>query len=167
MHNIEKEIEKKFGGRLRLRVNGLLVEEDKILLIKHQMAEDRCFWNLPGGGMQYGSNVIENLKREFLEETGLEIRVKSFLFVHEFLEPPLHAVELYFDVSKVNDNLTVRQDPELVQERQIITDTGYLSLNEIDKIKKEEKHRIFWELNSINDIRIWKGYFNFENKCIK
>jgi ADP-ribose pyrophosphatase YjhB (NUDIX family) len=167
MNNIEKEIEKKFGERLRLRVNGILFQGEKILLIKHQMAAGRYFWNVPGGGMDYGSDAIENLKREYMEETGLNIEVKKFLFVHEFLEPPLHAVELFFEVIKLNGNLRDGYDPELAHDRQIITDKGFFTVEEINKIKKEEKHRLFWELNSINDIRIWKGYFYFENKCIK
>jgi ADP-ribose pyrophosphatase YjhB (NUDIX family) len=167
MDNIEKDIEKKFGGRLRIRVNGLLVEDEKILMVRHQMAKNRSFWNLPGGGMHYGSDAIENLKREFLEEAGLDIKVGDFLFVHEFLEPPLHAIELYFEVSKENGILTVGNDPELDPDRQIIKEMVYLSLKEIHSIKNEEKHRLFWELNSINEIRIWKGYFNFENNCIK
>src|SRR5690606_12765840 len=102
-----------FGERLRFRVNGVLIEGDKILLIQHRMAADRFFWNVPGGGLQYGSDVIANLKREYLEETGLEIEVKKFLFLHEFLEPPLHAVELYFEVAKVSGILKVGYDPEL------------------------------------------------------
>lgn len=167
MHNIEREIEKKFGGRLRLRVNGVLIEEDKILMIQHRMGNDRHFWNVPGGGMHYGSDAVENLKREFLEETGLVIEVKKFLYVYEYLAPPLHAVELYFEVVKLNGNLMVGKDPELAHDRQIISDIGFLGLEEISRISNEEKHQLFWELNSINDIRIWKGYFNFENNCIK
>ena len=167
MNNIEKEINKKFGKWLRFRVNGVLIEGEKILLIQHRMAADRYFWNVPGGGLQYGSDVIANLKREYLEETGLQIEVKKFLFVHEFLEPPLHAVELYFEVTKLSGKLKVGHDPELAADRQIITEVGFFDLDQIAKIRNEEKHPMFWQLNSINDIRIWKGYFNFENKCIK
>src|SRR5690606_17340198 len=135
MNNIEKEINKKFGERLRLRVNGVLIEGDKILLIQHRMAADRYFWNVLVGGLQYGSDVIANLKREYLEETGLEIEVKKFLFVHEFLEPPLHAVELYFEVTNLNGKLRVGHDPELAEDRQIITQVGYFDLDQIAQIK--------------------------------
>ena len=167
MDNIEKEIGRTFGGRLRVRVNGVLIEEDKILLIQHKMSEDRAFWAVPGGGMDYGSDVISNLRREFLEETGLEVAVKDFLFVYEFLEPPLHALEIYFEVEKIAGELKIGTDPELEGGAQIIVDLAFLNVEEIAKIKNEEKHRLFRELKSLNEIRMWKGYFNFGNKCIK
>jgi 8-oxo-dGTP diphosphatase len=167
MDKIEKEIDEKFGGRLRLRVNGVLLEEDRILMIKHQMSGDRFFWNVPGGGMEYNSNTVDNLKREFLEETGLEISVNDLLCVHEFLKPPLHAVELYFEVSNVGGELKKGADPELAENRQIITALEFLTVEELAKIKNEEKHQLFWELNSFDQLRKWKGYFKFENNCIK
>lgn len=167
MDNIEREIEEKFGGRLRVRVNGVLEEEDKILMIRHRMSDGRFFWNVPGGGMEYGSNTIENLKREFLEETGLEITVNDLLCVHEFLEPPLHAVELYFEVKRTGGRLRMGIDPELGHDLQIIADLAFVDIEELAAIKKEEKHRLFHELNSFNEIRKWKGYFNFGNNCIK
>src|SRR5690606_38420493 len=138
MGNIESEIEKKFGRKLRLRVNGLLVEQDKVLLIKHRMAEDRYFWNLPGGGMEYGADVASNLQREFLEETGLEVEVEDFMFVYEFLEPPLHAVELFFEVKRMRGSLGLGTDPELSRENQIMTRLEFLSLDEVDKIEEGE-----------------------------
>jgi 8-oxo-dGTP diphosphatase len=167
MDKIEKEIDEKFGKRLRLRVNGVLVQDDKILMIKHKMSDQRNFWNVPGGGMDYGSDSVENLKREFLEETGLEISVNDLLCVHEFLKPPLHAVELYFEVSHVDGKLSKGSDPELAGNRQIIEEVEFLSIDELAQIEKEEKHRLFWELNSFDELRKWKGYFNFENNCIK
>ena len=66
---ISKEIESKFGHHLRIRVNGVLIEGNKILLVKHRMGSSRDFWSTPGGGMQFGSSAQENLVREFLEET--------------------------------------------------------------------------------------------------
>ena len=167
MDKIEKEIDEKFGGRLRLRVNGVLIQNDKLLLIRHKMSGERSFWNVPGGGVDYGSDAVDNLKREFLEETGLEISVNELLCVHEFLKQPLHAVELYFGVSFVGGRLRKGSDPELAGDRQIIDELEFLSIEELAEIKNEEKHRLFWELNSFDQLRKWKGYFNFENNCIK
>jgi 8-oxo-dGTP pyrophosphatase MutT (NUDIX family) len=82
---ISKEIESKFGHHLRIRVNGVLIEENKILLVKHKMSADRDFWSTPGGGMQFGSTAQENLVREFLEETGLKIRVEEFALADQIL----------------------------------------------------------------------------------
>lgn len=167
MQNIEKEIHQKFGGRLRIRVNGVLIENDKILMIKHRMGKNKRFWNVPGGGMHYMENAHETLKREFLEETGLKVGIGNFLTVSEFLQPPLHAVELFFVVQKKSGTLIMGTDPELNSDSQLIEEVRFMGIDEIKAIKNAEKHRLFWDIKSINDIRIWKGYFNFENNCIK
>ncbi|MBD3626709.1 NUDIX domain-containing protein [Cyclobacterium sp.] len=167
MPNIKKDITDNFGNRLRARVNGLLIQGDKVLMIKHRMGSGKSFWNVPGGGMKFGQNARENLQREFLEETGLGIEVGEYLFVHEFLSPPLHAIELFFEVFQKEGELILGYDPELGDEQQLIEDIRFLSLDEIKLIPPDEKHAVFRRINSLNDVRIWKGYFNFENNCIK
>jgi 8-oxo-dGTP diphosphatase len=131
------------------------------------MDHDRYFWNVPGGGMEYGSSVYENLQREFLEETGLKVQVERYLGTYEHLSPPLHAIELFFEVSQTGGSLILGHDPELTPDKQLITEISFLNLEKLTLIKNSDKHRLFWGINSINDVRIWKGYFNFENKCIK
>ncbi|MGT2729754.1 NUDIX domain-containing protein [Streptococcus phocae subsp. salmonis] len=44
--------------------------EDKILL---QKRSDKETWGLPGGAIELGESAVETIKREFLEEIGLEI----------------------------------------------------------------------------------------------
>ncbi|MCH7397237.1 NUDIX domain-containing protein [Belliella sp. DSM 107340] len=167
MTKLEKEIEEKFGGRLRTRVNGVLIQNEKILLLKHKMGGNKYFWSVPGGGMKYGSSATENLKREFLEETGLEIEIKRFICTSEHLAPPLHAIELFFEVEVTGGEFKMGKDPELSDEFQLITEMRFFDIENIAFIKKEEKHHLFWGIKSLNDVRIWKGYFNFENNCLK
>ena len=94
---IEKEIIDKFGERIRVRACGICIEASKILMVKHLIVGKQDYlWAPPGGGMKFGESARECLKREFMEETGLDIRVGDFLFVNEFKDPPLHAIELFF-----------------------------------------------------------------------
>jgi 8-oxo-dGTP diphosphatase len=72
-------------------------------MIKHKMSEERFFWNVPGGGMKYGFSVQENLEREFLEETGLHIKVKKFICAHEFLEPPFMRSNYFLKWNKLEE----------------------------------------------------------------
>lgn len=164
---ISKEIESKFGNRLRSRVNGILWEGDKILMVKHQMSEDRVFWSVPGGGMKYGTSAPENLKREYLEETGLEISVERYLFVHEYLSPPLHAMEHFFEVKKVNGTPSLGIDPELSGQKQILLDLAWMGLEDIQALPNRSLHQVFWGIKSIHDLGLWKGYFNFGNISLK
>jgi ADP-ribose pyrophosphatase YjhB (NUDIX family) len=164
---ISKEIESKFGHHLRIRVNGVMIEENKILLVKHKMSADRDFWSTPGGGMQFGSTAQENLVREFLEETGLKIRVEEFLFVHEYLDPPLHAVECFFRVKRISGTATLGKDPELALADQILADLSWMTLERLSSMDKKSIHPVFIGIKSLSELVLCKGYFNFENKYLK
>ena len=60
----------KAGDEMRV-VNALLVKDGKILLL---FKESRQKWFLPGGKSEFGENVIQTGCREFLEETGLNLK---------------------------------------------------------------------------------------------
>jgi 8-oxo-dGTP diphosphatase len=164
---ISKEIEAKFGNQLRTRVNGILIEDDKILMVKHQMGNGRILWSVPGGGMNFGSNAKDNLKREYLEETNLEIEVGRYLFVHEYLKPPLHAMEHFFEVKRINGNVELGKDPELSGTNQILLEISWKSIFELKRIPNDSLHQVFWGIKSLSELGLWKGYFNFENISIK
>jgi ADP-ribose pyrophosphatase YjhB (NUDIX family) len=57
--------------RLRVTVNGLFVDSGDVLLI-HQMTlpEIDCL-DLPGGGLEAEEPVLDGLRREIQEETGI------------------------------------------------------------------------------------------------
>lgn len=164
---ISKEIEAKFGNHLRSRVNGILIEDEKLLMIKHLMGNGKIIWSVPGGGMHFGQSAIKNLKREFSEETGLDIEVKDYLFVHEYLAAPLHAMEHFFLVEKIGGNLTLGTDPELYPDSQIIEEIKWMTPDEIRSLPREALHQIFWGINSFEDLVLLRGYFNFENNSLK
>ncbi|GAA0880967.1 hypothetical protein GCM10009119_39370 [Algoriphagus jejuensis] len=165
--NISKEIESKFGNHLRTRVNGILIENERLLMVRHRMGNGRILWSVPGGGMHYGTTAPENLRREFLEETNLEITVGDYLFVHEYLDAPLHAMEHFFNVKRINGDVKLGNDPELSGENQIIEEVSWKSCKEIQSIPNDSLHQIFWGIKSLSQLGLWKGYFNFENNSIK
>ena len=122
-----------YGNRIRVRVCGVLIEEDKILLIKHKGAGKKGeLWSPPGGGLEFDETIENCLKREFLEETNLKIEVIKFLFLNEFIQNPLHAIELFYQVKKVGGNLKLGSDPEMSD--QIISDISFISKKDIQSI---------------------------------
>ncbi|MHA1866622.1 MAG: NUDIX domain-containing protein [Candidatus Heimdallarchaeaceae archaeon] len=69
--------------RVQCAVKGLIMKSGKFLAIK-QKIRDKVFWDLPGGRVEYGSNPIENLKREIFEEIGIEVEVEKPIGVWYF-----------------------------------------------------------------------------------
>lgn len=159
MENIKKEIVSNFGNKLRIRVCGICIEENKILLIRHHsIGKSGVLWAPPGGGMVYEETSEKALIREFAEETGLEIQVENFLCVNEYLTPPLHAIELFFMVKKTGGLLHTGTDPELDANNQIITDIEWISMQQLQKIPKDSLHSILHSIQSIEEIQTLSGY---------
>ncbi len=57
----------------RVSVKGLFVKDGKVLLLK-ESPKLSGQWELPGGGLDFGEDIQEGLKREIEEETGLKVK---------------------------------------------------------------------------------------------
>ncbi len=58
-----------------------LVLNDNSILVSRSRGTGKL--RLPGGGVEKGEKIVEALKREVTEETGLEIQVNSFIYFTE------------------------------------------------------------------------------------
>ena len=88
-----------------VRPTGILIENDKILLIKQELVE-QTHWTLPGGALESNETIEQCLIREMKEETGLEIEVKELLYVCDrFHRLNKHIVDMTFLVEKVGGDL--------------------------------------------------------------
>ncbi|WP_040664537.1 NUDIX domain-containing protein [Nafulsella turpanensis] len=156
-------IHQKYGNRLRLRVCGICIENGHILLVRHKgLGEEGELWLPPGGEAEWDSSLPDNLKREFKEETGLEISVKDFLFVHEHLQAPLHAVELFFSVQRKGGHLHRGTDPELSSQEQIIQEVRFMNFDELNRMGMKKLHALFHGCSSMEELNNKAGYFKFE-----
>lgn len=142
-----------YTDQLRVRACGICLQEKKILLVRHQQIAGRYnLWSPPGGGVHFGETVRQCLVREFREETGLTVEPGRFLFVSEFLQPPLHALELYFEVHIVGGELKTGSDPELAPQAQLIQQVAFKSLDELRQEAPRELNHIFEGLIDLDDL---------------
>src|SRR5437870_12710956 len=58
----------------RIRVSALLHWRDRILLCRHEKP-GKEYWLLPGGGVNSGESLVDALRRELLEEVGIDAPV--------------------------------------------------------------------------------------------
>ena len=158
---MKDSIGRQYGNKLRVRVSGLLIENEKILLAKHKGLGSGHLWAPPGGGMEFGSPAEENLKREFIEETGLEVRVLKLQFVNEFIKTPFHAIELFFLVERMGGELKLGSDPESDKNHQLLEAIRFFPFAEIAAMKENELHNLFRHCHSISELLKMNGYFNY------
>ncbi len=137
-------VHQQYGNRIRIRVCGICVQDGRILLLNHiGVRENSDFWCPPGGGLQFGETIEECLKREFLEETNTEISVGKFFTVNEFVSPPLHAIELFYEVKIISGIPKKGIDPEM--EEQIISDLRWFDFEDLKNIPV---HNVVFQVKS-------------------
>jgi len=71
--------------RFNIRVYGIIINDDKILLSQEQYAQYN-FLKFPGGGLEYGEGILDALHREFLEELNLTIPDWTHYYTTEFYQ---------------------------------------------------------------------------------
>jgi len=59
------------GAEPRIRVSAILRWRDRLLLCRHEKP-GKEYWLLPGGGVKSGESLVDALRRELLEEVGLD-----------------------------------------------------------------------------------------------
>ena len=109
----------------RLAVRAVILHRDRLLLVNAYAGERSDLWCAPGGGVERGASLPDNLAREVFEETGLTVAVGPPCLVNEFHDPggTFHQVDIYFRCAITAGTLSHDwQDPEgIVTRRRFFT----------------------------------------------
>lgn len=85
---------------MHVRVTGVVIEEDRILLLNQDTDTGRS-WSLPGGKVEEGEPLATALVREMREETGLDVEPGRLLYVCDHLPGNgTHVVHLTFEARR-------------------------------------------------------------------
>ncbi|MEO9873117.1 NUDIX domain-containing protein [Ekhidna sp.] len=160
----QNQFKNPFEGKVRVRVCGILEEDGKFLLLKHlSIGPAGYLWSPPGGGVEFGESVHETLKKEFMEETNLKIDVKEYLFTNEYIDNKHHAIELFFNVSRISGTLKLGEDPELNKKSQILAEARFFSKEDLKKLSQETIHNAFNTAGERDKIAELRGLVTFKH----
>jgi len=78
-------------------VGSIIIEHDRVLLVKRVHPPIQGQWSIPGGVLEVGEFVREAAKREVREETGLEVEPGELLGVFDrILRDPDKRVQYHY-----------------------------------------------------------------------
>lgn len=97
-------------ARFNVRVYGIWISEGR-LLVNEEIIRGRRVIKLPGGGLELGEGTIDGLRREWMEELGLEIEVRQHFYTTDFFQQSAfddsQVISIYYLVS-ANDALDIQ-----------------------------------------------------------
>jgi ADP-ribose pyrophosphatase YjhB (NUDIX family) len=79
--------DRRYPDRPFLGIGALIFDDDSILLAERGHEPLKGWWSLPGGILETGETLIEGIKREVLEETGLEVEPEAIFEIFERIMP--------------------------------------------------------------------------------
>jgi 8-oxo-dGTP diphosphatase len=126
-----------------LAVDVVVVDGDKILLVKRGRPPHQGEWALPGGFVEYGETVESAAKREVQEETGIAIDLSAILGIYSDPErdPRGHTVSIVFVGKMVGGQLQGRDDA---------ADARWYEINDL-----REEQLAFDHETIVQDFRQW------------
>lgn len=117
----------------RLAVRAVLMHEGRLLLVNAYPDGQSDLMCAPGGGVETGASLPENLSREVFEETGLRITVGDVCLVNEFHDPTrdFHQVDVYF---RCTVDGSARIDPAWRDVENIVSDRRWVTQSQMVEV---------------------------------
>lgn len=73
-------------NRFNIRVYGILKDNNSRILVSDEYIRGSYFTKFPGGGLEFGEGTRDCLKREFKEETGLDVTIGDHIYTTDFFQ---------------------------------------------------------------------------------
>lgn len=78
--------------RPQIAVGAVVIHDGALLLVKRAQEPAKGKWTLPGGRLEAGEYLQDAVRREVLEETGIEVTVDRLLGIFEVVGDPHYVI---------------------------------------------------------------------------
>lgn len=84
-----------------VRVYGILVNEQKQILLSDEYIRGNYYTKFPGGGLEFGEGTRDCLKRELKEELGIESEIGEHIYTTDYFQmsafnPEHQIISIYY-----------------------------------------------------------------------
>lgn len=108
---LDKELFDEFIEKMPLLcVDGLVISQDKILLLKRNDEPAKGEWWFPGGRVFKNETLETSIIRKLKEETNLDVRIERQLCVYETIFEKKHTVNICYVLSCSNSHIKLNDD---------------------------------------------------------
>ncbi|MEO5781774.1 MAG: NUDIX domain-containing protein [Ginsengibacter sp.] len=133
-----------------IRVYGILINEQKKVLVSDELIRDNYYTKFPGGGLEVGEGTRDCLKREFMEEMNLKVEIGNHIYTTDFYQQsafnPEHQIVSIYYYAKALEHITAP-----LRTKEFDFDERELAIYE----KEIETFRfIDWDLFSANSVTL-------------
>lgn len=98
--------------KFHITVKGIVVYHHQVLILKRvrPSSDGLGFWELPGGGLEYGETPHEALIRELKEETNLDIKILKPVYTFTAIRPNYQTVGIGFLCIPTNNHVHISEE---------------------------------------------------------
>ena len=98
--------------RFHITVKGIVVYDQKVLILKRvrPSSDGLGYWELPGGGLEYGETPHQALIRELKEETNLDIKILKPVYTFTAIRPDYQTVGIGFLSIPTNNHVIISDE---------------------------------------------------------
>lgn len=100
--------------KFNIRVYGILINQNKEILVLDETRNGYSFTKFPGGGLEWGEGFKECLEREFEEELGLKVNVSELFYLNDdfvvsAFQPLDQLFSVYYLISLIGETKIVQK----------------------------------------------------------
>lgn len=135
-----------------VRVYGILISEDKRVLVSDEYIRGKYYTKFPGGGLEFGEGTRDCLKREIREEMNLNVSIGDHIYTTDFFQLSAfnsdhQIISIYYFVHPLEPiTCALRDKPFEFDDEQLII---YKEKNEIETFRF-----IKWDAFSVEQVTL-------------
>ena len=135
-----------------IRVYGILINEQKQVLVSDEFIRGNYYTKFPGGGLEVGEGTRDCLKREFMEEMNLKVEIGGHIYTTDFFQKsafnPEHQIVSIYYYAKALEPITAT-----LRTKEFDFDERELAIYEIEK-EIETFRFIDWDSFSADSVTL-------------